>query len=420
MIPHAHNGEIEHSDIKPLISGEPAKHERLYYLDWLRVLAVLGIFVSHTADIFDTLYWHTRQGGGGIKWDALGTLGAEWGLSLVFLLAGASTWFALTFRTGNQFIKERFTRLLIPFIVAFILLSPFQAYIMAYFIASGYSNFHGDLVQFFPYFFKHIHIGSDLRWLTIYGYHLWFLAYLYIISMIALPVCMYLKQERGARIIGRLAALCNAPAGLFIFVLPIALIRIMLWAPFPGYQGWTDFFSWLLIFVLGFILFANDTFQAAIRKQAKIFLPITVICILTLLVTNIAGILSLWNNAPGYSATYLLYQLLLSLSIWSATLSALYIAIRFMNFSNKVLRYANEAILPFYVIHEPVIVIIALYVLAWDIPTGVKYLFVSMTALIVTLLLYELLIRRIKPMRWLFGMKSSHPRLPAPSPQPRA
>lgn len=419
MIPHAHNGEIEHSDIKPLISGEPVKHERLYYLDWLRVLAVLGIFVSHTADIFDTLYWHTRQGGGGIKWDALGTLGAEWGLSLVFLLAGASTWFALTFRTGNQFIKERFTRLLIPFIVAFILLSPFQAYIMAYFIASGYSNFHGDLVQFFPYFFKHIHIGSDLRWLTIYGYHLWFLAYLYIISMIALPVCMYLKQERGARIIGRLAALCNAPAGLFIFVLPIALIRIMLWAPFPGYQGWTDFFSWLLIFVLGFILFANDTFQAAIRKQAKIFLPITVICILTLLVTNIAGILSLWNNAPGYSATYLLYQLLLSLSIWSATLSALYIAIRFMNFSNKVLRYANEAILPFYVIHEPVIVIIALYVLAWDIPTGVKYLFVSMTALIVTLLLYELLIRRIKPMRWLFGMKSSHPRLPAPSPQPR-
>lgn len=420
MIPHAHNGEIEHSDIKPPISGEPVKHERLYYLDWLRVLAVLGIFVSHTADIFDTLYWHTRQGGGGIKWDALGTLGAEWGLSLVFLLAGASTWFALTFRTGNQFIKERFTRLLIPFIVAFILLSPFQAYIMAYFIASGYSNFHGDLVQFFPYFFKHIHIGSDLRWLTIYGYHLWFLAYLYIISMIALPVCMYLKQERGARIIGRLAALCNAPAGLFIFVLPIALIRIMLWAPFPGYQGWTDFFSWLLIFVLGFILFANDTFQAAIRKQAKIFLPITVICILTLLVTNIAGILSLWNNAPGYSATYLLYQLLLSLSIWSATLSALYIAIRFMNFSNKVLRYANEAILPFYVIHEPVIVIIALYVLAWDIPTGVKYLFVSMTALIVTLLLYELLIRRIKPMRWLFGMKSSHPRLPAPSPQPRA
>jgi hypothetical protein len=82
-----------------------------------------------------------------------------------------------------------------------------------------------------------------------------------------------------------------------------------------------------------------------------------------------------------------------------------------------VLQYANEAILPFYVIHEPVIVIIAFYVLAWDIPGGVKYLFVSTAALIVTLLLYELLIRRIKPMRWLFGMKASQPRLPAPATQ---
>ncbi len=407
MIPHAHNGEKEHSEIKPLVFRERVKHERLYYLDWLRVLAVLGVFVAHTADIFDTLYWHTRQGGEGIKWDALGTLGAEWGMSVVFLLAGASTWFALTFRTGNQFIWERLTRLLIPFIVAFILLSPFQAYIMAYFIASGYSNFHGDLSHFFPYFFEHIRIGSDFRWLTIYGYHLWFLAFLYIISMMALPICMYLKQERGSQIIGRLAALSNAPAGLFIFVLPIALVRIILWAPFPYYQGWSDFFSWLLMFMLGFIFYANDTFQAAIRKQGKIFLPITVICILTLLVTNFVGILNIWNNAPGYSATYLFYQLLLSISIWSATVSALYVAMCFLNFSNKVLQYANEAILPFYVIHEPVIVIIAFYVLAWDIPTGVKYLFVSTAALIVTLLLYELVIRRIKPMRWLFGMKSS-------------
>jgi peptidoglycan/LPS O-acetylase OafA/YrhL len=413
MIPHAHNGKkIEHAEIIPLSTGDPVKHERLHYLDWLRVLAVLGVFVAHTADIFDTLYWHTRQGGGGIKWDALGTLGAEWGMSLVFLLAGASTWFALSFRTEKQFIWERFTRLLIPFIVAFILISPFQAYIMAYFIASGYSHFQGDLLQFFTYFFEHIQIGGDLRFLTIYGYHLWFLAFLYIISMMALPVFIYLKQERGSRIILRLAALCNAPAGLIVLVLPIALVRIVLWAPFPGYQGWTDFYSWFIFFVFGFILFANNTFQAAIRKQGKIFLPVAFVCILTLLVTNIVGILSKWENAPGYSAVYMCYQLLLSITLWSMTVSALYLAMRILNFSNKALRYANESVLPFYVLHEPVIVIIAFYVLVWDIPTGVKYLFVSATALLVTLALYELLIRRFKPLRWLSGMKTAKPNAP--------
>ena len=114
---------------------------------------------------------------------------------------GASAWFALQSRSSKQFINERFKRLLIPFIVAFIVLSPFQAYIMSYFIASGYSHYQGDLLQFFTYFFEHIRIGGDLKFLTIYGYHLWFLAFLYIISMMALPVLMYLKQARGSRII---------------------------------------------------------------------------------------------------------------------------------------------------------------------------------------------------------------------------
>lgn len=416
MIPQAHNDEMQHTDILQPGIEKPVQPERLYYLDWLRVLAVFGVFVAHTADIFDTLYWHVRQGGGGIKWDILGGFGAEWGMSLVFLLAGASAWFALLSRSNKQFIGERFKRLFIPFIIAFILLSPFQAYIMAYFIASGYSNFQGDLLQFFPYFFEHIRIGKDLTWLTIYGYHLWFLAFLYIISMLALPVMMYLKQARGSRIISRLAALCNTSAGLIIFILPISLIRIVLWAPYPGYQGWTDFYTWFIFFVVGFMLFSNKTFQMAIRQQGKIFLCITFVCVVSLIVTNIFGGLSNLQNASSYSAGYMLYQLLLSITIWSATISALYVAMRFLNVSNKVLRYANQAILPFYVIHEPVIVMIAFYVLAWNIPSGAKYPFVSIAALLATLALYELLIRRIKPIRWLFGMKTSQPRLPSPTP----
>jgi glucans biosynthesis protein C len=411
MLSQAHD-EKQQSDVQPLSIAEPVQRKRLYYLDWLRVLAVLGVFVAHTGDIFDTLYWHTRNGRRGISWNALATFGAEWDMSLVFLLAGASAWFALLSRSGNQFIGERFKRLLIPFIVAFILLSPFQAYVLAYFIASGYSLFHGTLFQFFPYFFRHMHIGSDLRFLTIYGYHLWFLAFLFLISMMALPLLLYLKQARGMRFISWLTTFCNKPAGLFVFVLPIALIRIMLWTFFPGYQGWTDFYSWFVLFVCGFIIFSNDMFQAAIRKQGKIFLPVAFVCTLTLIASNFVGVLSYWERAPGYSAVYVVYQFLLSIASWSMTVSALYLAMRILNFSNKVLHYANVAVLPFYVIHQPVILIIALYVLAWNIPTGIKYVFVSMAALIATLVLYELLIRRFKPLRWLFGMKSSQPHPP--------
>src|ERR671924_1643380 len=118
MISQAHDGEKQQRDVNPLSIEEPVQRNRLYYLDWLRVLAALGVFVAHTGDIFDTLYWHTRQGGQGISWNALATFGAEWGMSLVFVLAGASAWFALLFRSGTHFIGERFKRLLISCIVA--------------------------------------------------------------------------------------------------------------------------------------------------------------------------------------------------------------------------------------------------------------------------------------------------------------
>jgi peptidoglycan/LPS O-acetylase OafA/YrhL len=418
MISRMQKSETQHSEIQPPRTEEPAKHERLYYLDWLRVIAVAGVFISHTADIFDTLYWHTRQNEQGISWNGLATFGAEWGMSLVFLLAGASAWFALQSRSGRQFVNERFKRLLIPFTVAFIVLSPFQAYVMSYFIASGYSNFHGDLFQFFEYFFMHIHIGGDLKFLTIYGYHLWFLAFLYIISMIALPVLMYLKQARGSRIIAILVTFCKIPAGLFIFVPPIALIRIVLWAPYPGYQGWADFYTWFILFVFGFILFANETFQVIIRKQGKIFVAVSVVCTVSLIIANFAGGLNKLEHAASYSAGYMFYQLLLSIVMWSMTISALYAAMRLLNFSNKLLQYANEAILPFYILHEPVIIILAFFVLAWGIPTGFKFAFVTVSSLLVTLAIYELLIRRIKPIRWLFGMKNPQPQPATPAPHP--
>jgi glucans biosynthesis protein C len=81
-----------------------------------------------------------------------------------------------------------------------------------------------------------------------------------------------------------------------------------------------------------------------------------------------------------------------------------------LNFTNKVIDYTNEAVLPFYVLHHPVIVVIAFYTLPWDINLGIKFLFVSTAALVATLVLYDLLIRRWNGTRWLFGMKPLTPR----------
>jgi hypothetical protein len=70
-----------------------------------------------------------------------------------------------------------------------------------------------------------------------------------------------------------------------------------------------------------------------------------------------------------------------------------------------VLPSANEAVLPFYVLQQPTVIVIAFYVVQWNMGVGLKWLISSTLALALILVVYELLIRRVNAIRWLFGMK---------------
>jgi hypothetical protein len=201
-----------------------------------------------------------------------------------------------------------------------------------------------------------------------------------------------------------------------VFGIPIALVQVALRAPFPGYQGWADIFTWLLIFIYGSTLLADPRFEFALQKQWKLILAVSIASLLVMLSASFTGALNGWDALSDYSVGYVLYQLLRSIVIWSWMLFVLYFGLRVLNFSNKIIDYANEAILPFYVLHHPVIVTIAFLTYTWGLALGIKYLVVSTIALLATLALYELCIRRISVMRWLFGMKSLHKSRQDPSP----
>ena len=74
-------------------------------------------------------------------------------------------------------------------------------------------------------------------------------------------------------------------------------------------------------------------------------------------------------------------------------------------FFGRVLEYANEAVLPFYVIHQTVIVIIGFHVVKWAAGVAVKYFTISLASVAMTVLLYDVFVRRINITRFLFGMK---------------
>jgi hypothetical protein len=90
---------------------------------------------------------------------------------------------------------------------------------------------------------------------------------------------------------------------------------------------------------------------------------------------------------------------------WSWLLTFLGFASRHLDFSNRFLNYANEAVLPFYVLHRTVIVLIGYFIRDWRWAVFLKHLFLAGTSFIVIVALYEFAVKRVRVLRFLFGMK---------------
>lgn len=79
---------------------------------------------------------------------------------------------------------------------------------------------------------------------------------------------------------------------------------------------------------------------------------------------------------------------------------------RYLNFNRPVLAYANEAVLPFYILHQPVILLIGYLVIPLALPIAVKYVIIAPLAFGIVLALCEYGVRRWNPVRRVFGLKA--------------
>jgi len=85
------------------------------------------------------------------------------------------------------------------------------------------------------------------------------------------------------------------------------------------------------------------------------------------------------------------------------------VGMRFLDFTNLWLRYGQEAALPFFVLHQPVIIVIAFFVVQWNAGIWVKLPVVVLSSFVVTLALYEFIVRRSRLLRLFFGIKAKRP-----------
>jgi hypothetical protein len=172
----------------------------------------------------------------------------------------------------------------------------------------------------------------------------------------------------------------------------------------------------LVYFVYGYILYADERFVKAIRRDAGLTLGIGLGTTLLMAEAAVAGVAAEWVTTPSTPWFYFAWAVVV-LNGWGWTRTALHVGMRFLNFRNRWLAYGQEAILPFYLFHQPVIVVLAFYTVQWDLATQfgagvdivVKLLIVILSSFVVTVGLYEIVLRRLPPARALLGMKPKRP-----------
>jgi hypothetical protein len=98
------------------------------------------------------------------------------------------------------------------------------------------------------------------------------LHYLFILSLVSLPLLIYLKSEAGRNLIVRLGGLSHGRGGIFLFAIPVAIAQMALRAAFPQYLGWADFAYWLIFFFIGYILPADGRFTQTIKENSWVSL----------------------------------------------------------------------------------------------------------------------------------------------------
>jgi glucans biosynthesis protein C len=156
-------------------------------------------------------------------------------------------------------------------------------------------------------------------------------------------------------------------------------------------HDWFEFAWYLGYFVIGFILLSDDRFMVAVRRDLWPAVGVAVISTALL----VAGVPVPLDSAAdhGFGLTFLTVGALFAAEGWAWTVVVLNIAMRASRLQRPVRERLGDAVLPVYVIHQPVILAVAFFVVQWPLGILPKWFVVFGISLAVTLALVELALR---------------------------
>jgi glucans biosynthesis protein C len=403
-------GALRHRE--PRAAAAPARRGEL---DALRALVVVGLVFFHTAVIFGAGEFPVKAEAENRVVTVLIAFTATWGMPLLFLISGMGVRYSLRSRDAGAFARERLRRLGVPLLVGLLTLVPLQSYLGLRRAGDPTSlgDFYAGLWDLRPALDFPLPVTGD-RFAT--G-HLWFLACLLALSLLLLPGLEWLRRPAGARLAERLGGLLARPGGILLPAVAVAAVEAVLGSE-VGHGGW-GLAGYALFLLCGYLVAADRRVGEALARHWR---PAAALAAPLFVAAGVAAFAALDARVDPFTAMdplSLAFRLLKGVDGWLWVVAILGFArartgrprptpapAATSGRARRLAAYANDAVLPFYVLHETVIVVVAYAVLSWPIGGGLQYWVIALTSLAATLVLYDLGVRRHPVTRFLFGLKA--------------
>ena len=379
---------------------------RRYELDWLRVMAILIVLLYHSTRFFNLGDWHIKNVDVYVWVEIWNVFVTRWMMPLFFVISGASLFYALGKAGGwRRFYTDKFLRLFIPVLIASVTHGALQVYLER--VTHG--RFSGSFFSFLPTYFSGIYTGIGLAGSGNFanvGMHLWYLLFLFGYSLICYRVFVWFKAG-GQKMLERTTKFLASPGITLIgFTIPMVIMKISIPPSVldVGNGGW-GFLYYLWFLIAGFIIVSNNRLLESIRHQRWVYLLLG-------LVLGVGHLYLLFGvsdpTLQGKGGAWIA-SLFSYLNAWCWVFAILGFAIKHLSFDRPFLRHANEGVLPFFIMHQTVLLVCGYFIMTWEIHDVLKWLLVFAVSFTVIVAIYWVLIRKFDLLRFLFGMKTSHP-----------
>jgi glucan biosynthesis protein C len=369
-----------------------SENERQYFIDWLRIGLIISVFLFHVGMIFRPEHWHVNSAESFLFLDPIMWWLHLWRMPLLFLISGVGTFYAIGKRTSLQYLKERFVRLYIPFTVGFFTLVPLMVYVERI-----------DLYESLWDFIPHVFDGGPYPVGNISWHHLWFILYLFIISLLITPFLNYTKRGHYNLVRARLIAVVSKKMGLNWLLLVIIASQVILRQYFPNsthalYNDWAYFTYYLIFFLSGFMLLTSSKVINSLATYRRLYLYQTII--FSTVFFSLPSIFGHASIVQDYSRG--ITEMIISVS---CGLTAIGYFKKYFNKDHKSRRVLNEAIYPFYLLHQPALIFVGYVVLRWDVSYLMQAILITVLSLFCIIGSYWFIIRKLNLLRIAFGMK---------------